>query len=773
MPSIITGYNYDIFISYRQKDNKGDRWVSEFVEALKTELESTFKEEISVYFDINPHDGLLETHDVDASLKDKLKCLVFIPIISRTYCDPKSFAWEHEFKAFVEQASQDKFGLKVKLPGGNVANRVLPVRIHDLDQEDIKLCESVLGGVLRGVEFVYKEPGVNRSLTPVDDEKININKTRYRNQINKVALAIKELILGLKTESGEPLSEKVRQRPATGEVETVWQKKEQVQHFKLNRLKMLLGVLIAAVLICAAIIVYPKIFKQDIIEKLKSSGERISVAVMPFKNMTSDTTWNFWQDGIQDLLITTLSGSEELKVRQRETINGLMEDKGITDYAFLTPSVANMLSRNLNSRLYINGTINQAGSTLRLNAQLSDSKTGEILKPFQLEGLAKEEDVFKIIDSLSVLIRDFLIISKLKSEVIVYPQSSISSTSPEAYRYFVYGQKVFGKRDFPAAIKLLKKAVELDSNLTYATLLIGFAYSNRGFYAEAKKWCLKAYNKREMMPLVQQLYTCMYHADLFETPYEAIGYFKQLQEIDDNWPHLHYGLGNRYYSINQYNNAVSELEKSLKMYDNLGIKPYWSSNYYWLGLAYHKTGQYRKERKLYKRADRDFPDEYRMFASKAILALNEGDTAKANEFISNFMVQRKLQTGASDPEITKNVGMIYEAAGILDKAEEYYQRALSMEPDSPVRLNNLAYFLVDNDRNIEEGMQLAQKVLELSPEDYNCMQTLGWGLFKQGRYQDALDILQKSWDLRMKNAIYDHSAFQHLEAAKKAVAGQK
>jgi hypothetical protein len=33
MPSIIEGYTYDIFISYRQKDNKGDRLVSEFVEA--------------------------------------------------------------------------------------------------------------------------------------------------------------------------------------------------------------------------------------------------------------------------------------------------------------------------------------------------------------------------------------------------------------------------------------------------------------------------------------------------------------------------------------------------------------------------------------------------------------------------------------------------------------------------------------------------------------------------------------------------------------------
>ena len=69
MGSIVPGYEYDIFISYRQKDNKGSRWVSEFVDALKVELESTFKEDISIYFDENSHDGLLENHDVDASLK--------------------------------------------------------------------------------------------------------------------------------------------------------------------------------------------------------------------------------------------------------------------------------------------------------------------------------------------------------------------------------------------------------------------------------------------------------------------------------------------------------------------------------------------------------------------------------------------------------------------------------------------------------------------------------------------------------------------------------
>ena len=54
MPSLLPNYEYDIFISYRQKDNKGDRRVKEFVRALMEELGAIFKEDISFYFDENP-----------------------------------------------------------------------------------------------------------------------------------------------------------------------------------------------------------------------------------------------------------------------------------------------------------------------------------------------------------------------------------------------------------------------------------------------------------------------------------------------------------------------------------------------------------------------------------------------------------------------------------------------------------------------------------------------------------------------------------------------
>ena len=77
---------------------------------------------------------------------------------------------------------------------------ILPVQIHDLYPEDKALIEKEMGGFLRPVEFIYMEPGVKRPLTPKDSEEKNSNNTNYRNQINKVANAIDEIIHGLRSQ---------------------------------------------------------------------------------------------------------------------------------------------------------------------------------------------------------------------------------------------------------------------------------------------------------------------------------------------------------------------------------------------------------------------------------------------------------------------------------------------------------------------------------------------------------------------------------------------
>ena len=779
MSSIIEGYNYDIFISYRQKDNKGDMWVSEFVEALKTELESTFKEEISVYFDINPHDGLLETHDVDESLKEKLKCLIFIPIISRTYCDPKSFAWDHEFRSFMKEASKDALGLKIKLPNGNVASRVLPVQIHDLKVNDKTLVENVLGGLIRAIEFIYNEAGVNRPLTPEDSEDKNLNRTNYRNQINKVANAIDEIISAIKMEPERLVKEKDQDKESVKEVTEDYKAIDLKQAKKERKPKILIPIVVVLLLIIAGIIAYPKIFKQDTIGKLRASGERISVAVMPFQNLTNDSTLNIWQDGIQINLITYISNNpSEIQVRQSESVANILNSKGITSYASLTPSVARKISQKLDAKIFVSGNINQSGSTLRLNAQIIDSNSEDLIKSFQIDG--NSDDILILIDSLSLLIKNFLIISKIENELPDGSYKVISTNSPEAYRYYINGLNASYQSDFSTAVKWYSQALEIDTNFIDAAIRLSYAYFNLNLYEEGKKLCLRVYARRDEMPFQLKILTDFTYSIYFETFYETIACLKQLQNFDDQEPVNYYNLASLYYDLYEYDKAASECEKGLELYEKWESKPRGAYVYVFPGTVYHKTKQYSIEKSLYKTAEEYFPNDADLNYNQAILALTLGDTITANKYIEKFTTIRRGNSWPED-DIIAVIASIYSEADLFDKAEEYYRLAdkmqsdnsgkLSMmQPNNNYRLNNLAWFLIDKNRNIEEGIELADKELKLQPDNYLYLDCKGWGLFKQHRYEEALELIEKGWSLK---PIYDHDIYLHLEAAKKAVANQR
>jgi len=197
--SIIPEYDYDVHISYRYNDNNYDGWVTEFVEKLNQELSATLKDKLTIFFDKNPEDKRMGFENEDGSTTPKINSLIFIPIISLTYCDVNSPVWKNEFRIFQEEIKNDSFGTTIKLLNGNIASRVIPVKIHDIDTEDVKLLESALSGGLRSIDFIYREQGINRPLHPTDDDKHdNPQRPMYRNQINKLANVIKEIISGIK-----------------------------------------------------------------------------------------------------------------------------------------------------------------------------------------------------------------------------------------------------------------------------------------------------------------------------------------------------------------------------------------------------------------------------------------------------------------------------------------------------------------------------------------------------------------------------------------------
>jgi TolB-like protein/Flp pilus assembly protein TadD len=440
MASIIPGYEYDIFISYRQKDNKHDGWVTEFVNNLKGELESTFKEEISVYFDINPHDGLLETHDVNASLKEKLKCLIFIPIISQTYCDSKSFAWQHEFVAFNQMAKEDQFGRDIKVAGGNVASRILPIKIHDLDAEDKTLLENELGGVLRAIEFIYKASGVNRPLKPNDERTENLNHIYYRDQINKVANAVKEIITAIKKFNRQDKEvPKVVSKPKT-------------EISKNLKEKIIIGSFLILVLIALGYFFIPKLSKTPgPVEK--------SIAVLPFVNLSNDPEQEYFSDGMMDAILDHLFKVGDLKVIARTSS---MRYKN-------TKLTLKEIARELGVSALLEGSVQKIGNKVRITAQLIDPKTG-----FHLWSETYDRNLTDIFSIQSEVAQNVALKLKatLTSKETQLIQNAQLTTNQLAYDFYLKGNDYGSKGENSLALDMYSKAIQEDS-------LFSAAYAQR------------------------------------------------------------------------------------------------------------------------------------------------------------------------------------------------------------------------------------------------------------------------------------------------------
>ncbi|HBE43331.1 MAG TPA: hypothetical protein DDW27_19445, partial [Bacteroidales bacterium] len=164
---------------------------------------------------------------------------------------------------------------------------------------------------LRGIEFIYREPAVNRPLTPDDDPKTNLNKTRYRNQINKVALAIREIITSMKKE-GQPSGRSLL-KPA------------------------------GAAKVLESIEEYEK-----------------SVAVLPFINDSPDQENTYFINGVMEEILNNLQKIKDLRVISRTSVEQYRDQK----------KPISEIAQELGVNYIVEGSGQKYGSSFRLRAQL-------------------------------------------------------------------------------------------------------------------------------------------------------------------------------------------------------------------------------------------------------------------------------------------------------------------------------------------------------------------------------------------------------------------
>ncbi|KPL15309.1 MAG: hypothetical protein AMS23_03250 [Bacteroides sp. SM1_62] len=527
--------------------------------------------------------------------------------------------------------------------------------------------------------------------------------------------------------------------------------------------------IITVLIVIVVILAYPKIFRKDKFEGIRDQDGRVSISVMPFGNITGDTLYNVWQGGFQNLLITTLSNSQELLVRQYQAIYNILEGERSINYASLTPSLASELALKLDTRTFIIGNILKAGNKIRVNAQLINAETEEIFRTYQVDGNT-QDDIFTMADSLSEMIKNHLEIKKLVEQFDSPDIRESYTHSSEALQCYFHGYNAAMDMDLQPAAEWLSQAIEIDSGFISAYVLLSITYRGLGEDKLAKNCCVMANKKRDVLPLLEKLQLDHLNAYYFDTPKEQIRYLKQILEIDELSSFYWFLLGSVYYNQDQYEHAVSHFEKVLDIHKKWGTPYRFPLLYFRLGNSYHHLNNHKREKEVYELGLNVFPDYPTIISYQAICALSQGDMDKAKNLITKYKSIGKNINLWSQSRILSDIGYMYVRADLFDEAEKQLRQALSMDPQNSVIMNDLAWFLIDYDINVDEGVELIEKALVIDPEDWYSLDTYGWGLYKQGKYKEALKILNDSWEIR---PVYDHEGYQHIQEVNKALSNQQ
>jgi len=286
----------------------------------------------------------------------------------------------------------------------------------------------------------------------------------------------------MKLEKGIPTAERAiaEKKPLTSREITVT--------FGLKKLIIPVSALIAVVLF--GLLVWHPWSRERAIPPPPS--DKPSLAVMYFENNTGDETLDHWRKGISDLLITDLTQSKYLKVLGGDRLFDILDQMDQLEARSYSSEVLKELAAQGGVNHIARGSYSKAGDILRIDLVLQDAQSGEPIATQRVEGKG-EEAIFAMVDDLTNWTKTNM---KLSSDQIAGDLDkqigTVTTSSPEAYKFFAEGIRQFNKRDYQQSIDSLGKAIVLDPGFAMAYRKMAVAFGNMGERDERNKYMDKA-----------------------------------------------------------------------------------------------------------------------------------------------------------------------------------------------------------------------------------------------------------------------------------------
>jgi len=519
---------------------------------------------------------------------------------------------------------------------------------------------------------------------------------------------------------------------------------------KIPRKKLtVLTIASAAVLIILAVVLGKFGLRQT---PAAPPADRLKMAIISFENQTGDASFDYLQDAIPNLLITSLEQSKLYRIISWERLRDLLKQSGREDQRVIDSDLGIELCQMDGVEAIVRGSFVKAGDTFVTDAKILDVKTRNILKTVSSRGQGVESILKEQIDQLSREIGRGFGQEEPVTVLKVSPIAEVTTNSLEAYNYFLRGRDEYERFYQGDARRYLERAVEIDPEFAMAYSYLVRVYSVLGNSPAAEDAMQKLEKYGGRVSGKEGLYIKAQLASRSKDKGKGKSSDEILRKIIADYPdekRARLDLAYRLQGEKKYDEVIAELNELLK------LDPQFGPALNLIAYAYANLKKYDPALKYFEEYASVFPSDANPHDSMGELYFYMGKWDAALEEYKEAL--RLKPDFGSDSRISYIQAMREDYPAALLSIDQFIAAApsnglkawgsqLKAVYDHLLGKNEAAFA----DLAKAKGYALADN--DLINAD-NLYRSLIWTSYDLGRYDQFLGYAKERFDFRAKNEV--------------------
>lgn len=534
----------------------------------------------------------------------------------------------------------------------------------------------------------------------------------------------------------------------------------------------------------------------------KAAGPEVSLAILPFRNASTDVSLDWLGPSLSDMLNTNVGQSAHLRTISPDRLHQVLSDLRITPGAVIDSTMVGRIAEFSNADTVVWGQYAKFGEQIRIDATLLDLKNNR-RAPLKIEA-ASEKEILRTVDGLAELIRKNLAVSPDVLKELKASSFQPSSKSVPALRDYNQGEQLLRGGKNLEAVKSFQAAVKDDPQFALAYSRLAQTDSALGYDTEAEKYSRKALELSQQLPLAEKYLIEANHARIMKDNKKAIEAYENLAKTSPGNNDIQHTLAALYLDIGDlekarahYSNVLKAEPKNLDALIQMGwlevqggspqsgLDPLNRA----LSLAVEVDNQEQKAQVLaamgiayeamnkHEEALRNLElarDINLRLGKKAGVANNlvwmasfQRSLGKPDLALANYTEALKLQRGIGAKRDAANtliaMGALFAYGGQLDKALQLFKETLQIQRDvgdesnQALCLNNIGGIYQEEGKNddaltyYQQSLQLREK-LGVPADIAETLGNVGAVYTKTAQYDQAMSSYMRALDIRHKAA---------------------